>query len=77
VQKIAYNLQDLNAERMEHGFCGPEFLLGNEVDENFQTSQETRRTKRKSNNDDDDDDKIPQIWRNYRVYIRVEPFVYL
>jgi hypothetical protein len=39
--------------------------------------KETRRTKRKSNNDDDDDDKIPQIWRNYRVHIRVEPFVYL
>jgi hypothetical protein len=53
VQKIAYNLQDLNAERMEHDFCGSEFLEGDEVDENFQASQETRRTKRKSNNDDD------------------------
>jgi hypothetical protein len=26
VQKIGYNLQDLNAERMEHDFCGSEFI---------------------------------------------------
>jgi hypothetical protein len=42
---------------MEHDFCGLKFLKRAEIVENFQTSQETTRTKYKANHEDDNHNK--------------------